>query len=56
MQLLFRAEAAITEAAGMVATIDYDSDALELSRRLSANIKLIGKTLVDKKVEDDDDF
>lgn len=56
MQLLFRAEAAITEAAGMVATMNYDSDALEVSRRLAANIKLIGKTIVAKKVEDDDDF
>ncbi|ELY2733417.1 ParB N-terminal domain-containing protein [Cronobacter sakazakii] len=56
MQLLFRAEAAITEAAGMVATMSYDSDALEVSRRLAANIKLIGKTIVAKKVEDDDDF
>lgn len=56
MQLLFRAESAITEAAGMVATIKYDSDALEVSRRLLANIKLIGTTIVAKKVEDDDGF
>lgn len=56
MQLLYKAESALIEAAGIVATVDYNSEALEVARRLSQNVKLIGNTVKAKKVADDEDF
>ncbi|EER6179615.1 ParB N-terminal domain-containing protein, partial [Escherichia coli] len=37
MTLLYKAESALIEAAGIVATIDYNPEALEVARRLSQN-------------------
>lgn len=56
MTLLYKAESALIEAAGIVATIDYNPEALEVARRLSQNVKLIGNTIKAKKVSDDEDF
>ena len=52
----YKAESALIEAAGIVATIDYNPEALEVARRLSQNVKLIGNTIKAKKVSDDEDF
>ncbi|EBB0769773.1 chromosome partitioning protein ParB [Salmonella enterica] len=56
ISLLYKAESALIEAAGIVATIDYNPEALEVARRLSQNVKLIGNTIKAKKVSDDEDF
>lgn len=56
LEFLYQADGALTEAAGMVATVSFDSDAYDLAKRLSENIKLIGRTLKDKRSSDDDDF
>lgn len=56
MELLYRAESALTEAAGVVATMDYDAEALNVAKRIQQNIKLIGTTIKDKKASEDDDF
>ena len=56
MHLLFQADTALTVAAGLVATIDFDEDALEIARRIRENIKLIGGNLADKQKRDEDDF
>ncbi|WP_425317550.1 hypothetical protein [Pseudomonas nitroreducens] len=56
LELIYTADTAITEAAGMVANVSFDNDALEVSRRIFQNIKLIGKTLTEKKNPDDDAF
>jgi hypothetical protein len=56
LELLYQAEAALTEAAGMVATISYDKDAHMVARRINENIKLIGKTLQDKRKPEEDEF
>ena len=54
--LLYQAEGALTEAAGIVATMDYDEQSIQVSRRILETIKLIGKTLREKRKPDDDDF
>ena len=56
MSLLYKAESALIEAAGIVATMDYNPEALEVAKRLNQNIKLIGGTIKAKKVSDDEDF
>jgi len=54
--LLYQAEGALTEAAGMVATMDYDEQSIQVSRRIIVTIKLIGKTLKERRKPDDDVF
>lgn len=55
-ELLYQAEGALTEAASMVATIEYSDDAFQVSRRIAQTIQLIGKALRDKRTPDDDLF
>ncbi|MGZ8218909.1 hypothetical protein [Methylomagnum sp.] len=54
--LLYQAEGALTEAAGIVATMDYDDESLRVSRRILETIRLIGKTLNEKRKPDEDEF
>ena len=54
--LLYRVEGLITEAAGMVATIDYDENAVNVASRIFENIKLIGRELKEKRKTDEDSF
>lgn len=54
--LLYQAEGALTEAAGMVATMNYDEQSIQVSRRIIETIRLIGKTLTEKRKPDDDVF
>jgi ParB-like nuclease domain len=49
MTLLYDAEAALTEAASMVATVSYAEEAIEVAKRVRDNIVLIGKAIKDKK-------
>jgi hypothetical protein len=53
---LYTAQSALEQAAGLVANVDYDEAAMELTRELNNSIKQIGKTLKDKRVDKDDDF
>jgi hypothetical protein len=46
----------LTEAAGMVATMDYDEQSIRVSKRILETIRLIGKTLNEKRKPDEDDF
>lgn len=52
--LLYQAEGLLTEASGMVATVQYEEDAYQVARRISDNIKLIGRELKQKNREEDD--
>lgn len=56
LELLYQAEGSLTEAAGMVATVNYDEDAYNVARRIMENIKLIGRELKEKRNQDDDGF
>ncbi|HDL6712178.1 TPA: ParB-like nuclease domain-containing protein [Yersinia enterocolitica] len=56
LELLFKAESVLIEAAGMVATIDYDKTSHDVARRISKNIIMIGKAIADKNVKDDNEF
>ncbi|HHQ4309163.1 TPA: ParB N-terminal domain-containing protein, partial [Serratia fonticola] len=53
IELLFKAESALIEVAGMVATVDYDRNAHEVARRINKNILMIGKAIADKNVKED---
>lgn len=54
--LLYQAEGALIEAAGMVATMNYDEQSVQVSRRIIETIRMIGKTLNEKRIPDDDVF
>ncbi|MFU8789371.1 MAG: hypothetical protein ACNA7G_10095 [Methylobacter sp.] len=54
--LLYQSEGSLAEAAGMVATVNYDQDAYNVARRISENIKLIGRELQEKRNADEDSF
>jgi len=54
MEYLYNAQASLAQASGLVANIDYSEEALDVAREIRSNIKLIGKTLSDKKVDDDE--
>ncbi|MHB1403684.1 MAG: ParB N-terminal domain-containing protein [Thiobacillus sp.] len=56
VELLYQAEAALTEAASMVATVSYEDDAYQVARRILENIKLIGRELKEKHRPDEDEF
>ena len=56
IHLLFQADTALTTAAGLVATIDFDENALEIARRIRENIRLIGNNLADKQKSPDNEF
>lgn len=53
---LYSAQAALEQAAGLVANVDYDSDAMVLTREIFNSIKQIGKSLTDKNLNKEDDF
>lgn len=54
MEFLYNAQASLAQASSLVANIDFSEQALDVSREIQSNIKLIGKTLSAKKVDDDD--
>jgi dipeptidase len=54
LQLLYDAEVAITRAASLVATTDFSQEALDVTKSLRDNVSLIGKTLQNKRVDDDE--
>ncbi|OAZ99735.1 ParB N-terminal domain-containing protein [Halomonas sp. G11] len=54
MEFLYNAQASLAQASSLVANIDFSEQALEVSREIQSNIKLIGKTLSAKKVDDDE--
>lgn len=53
---LYESENTIMEAASLVANVEYSEDAYEIIKRISQNVKLIGKTLKSKQMDDEDDF
>lgn len=56
IELLYQAEGALTEASGMVATVQYEDDAYQVSRRIFDNIKMIGRELKEKNRHEEDEF
>lgn len=56
LQLLYQVEASLIDAAGMVATVEYDRQAHEVARRINKHIKLIGSEIAEKNSRGDDDF
>jgi hypothetical protein len=56
IELLYSADSALVEASSMVATMNYDEDALLVAQRILDNIKLIGRELKNKRSTDDDEF
>ena len=56
IELLYQADASLTEAASIVATINYDDDAFSVAKRIMENIKLIGRELKEKRSSEEDDF
>lgn len=54
--LLYQSEGSLAEAAGMVATVDYDEDAYNVARRILENIRLIGRELQEKRNAAEDSF
>lgn len=56
IDLLFLAEGALTEASGMVATVQYEDDAYQVARRILENIKMIGRELKEKNRQEEDEF
>lgn len=55
-ELLYQAEASLSEAASMVATVTYQDDAYQTARRILEHVKLIGRELKGKSRPDDDEF
>ncbi len=56
VELLYQAEASLTEASSMVATVEYEDEAFQVVRRILENIKLIGRELKEKHRAEDEDF
>ncbi len=56
IELLYQAEAALMEAATMVATVQYEEDAYQVAFRVFENSKMIGRELREKRKSDDEDF
>lgn len=54
IELLYIAQASVEKAASLVATTDYSQEALEAARDISKTIKLIGSSLKEKQVDDDE--
>lgn len=54
--LLYQAEGALVEATTMVATVTYEDDSYQVSRRILENIKLIGRELKEKNKAGEDEF
>jgi hypothetical protein len=51
-ELLYQADACLTEASSMVATIEFQDDVYETAKRISENIKMIGRQLKEKRGDD----
>lgn len=56
LELLYQADGVLSEAASMVATVDYDEDAIQVARRITSTIRLIGRALEQKNEADDGGF
>jgi len=56
IELLYQAESSLTEAASMVATVDYNDEAYQAARRILENIKLIGRELKQKQISNENEF
>ena len=56
MELLYQADGLLSEASGMVATIEYEDDGYRVARRILENIRLIGRELKEKSRQEEDDF
>jgi hypothetical protein len=54
LELLYAAEAGLADAASMVATVDYTDDGYETAKRISENIRLIGRELKSKRLDEDE--
>ena len=54
IELLNHADGLLTEATSMVATVQYEEDAYQVARRISENIKLIGRELKEKNRQEDE--
>lgn len=54
MSLLYQADGLLAEAASIVATIDYNEDGHRIARRILDNIRLVGRTIKEKKDVDDE--
>lgn len=54
--LLYSAQASLEEAAALVANVDFDSEAINVTRLMNNLVKQIGKTLKDKQAGEVDDF
>lgn len=55
-ELLYQAEASLSEAASMVATVSYEDDAYQTARRILEHVRLIGRELKEKSRPEDDEF
>jgi hypothetical protein len=55
-ELLYQAEASLSEAASMVATVAYEDDAYQVARRILDHIKMIGRELKEKNRPEDEEF
>lgn len=53
---LYESENTIMEAASIVATVEYSETAYEIIKRISQNVRLIGKTLKSMQVNEEDEF
>lgn len=56
MTYLYESENTIMEAASLVANVEFSEDAFEIIKRISQNVKLIGKTLKSKQMDEEDEF
>ena len=54
MELMLNAENSLREAAGIVATVQYEASAVESAKRMNAHIKLIHSALIGKLNDIDD--
>ncbi len=48
-ELLYQAEASLTEASSMVATVEFQDDIYEVAKRIANHIKMIGRQLKEKR-------
>ena len=56
LSLLYSADDAMSDSAGMVANVDYDETSMKLSRRILKNTRLVGNALKEKQGDADDEF
>ena len=51
-ELLYQADTSLTEASSMVATVEFKDDIYEVAKRISENIKMIGRQLKEKRSDE----